>query len=514
MACHDFEVIPPDLLQYASPSERKAYEAALFRCVTLASPLDFSLAMRPETEDFRHSRLVSNKIASLEPGGKLLITMPPRAGKSFTVSEAAPAWAIASDPNNRVGHATYGHDFTVTFGRQIRRMLLDGRRFGATPRLDPAAKAVDMFFVHPNDGRGFYFADGVGGGFTGRGFDWLFLDDLIKNDEEAQSQVIRDKTWQWIIRVALTRLEPGARVVGIGTPWHEDDWIGRAIESGEWEWLNLPALAEEDDPLDRVVGEALNRERYDEEYFEKIKLRDPVTFAAMYQGHPTPEDGDVFQKGNLRFFRELPPKEKWGARFATLDLAHSKKQKADFSVLSVWMVTKPPWPRLYWLAMFRDKVSSGDHADWVFGHLDGIDKDFYPRWIVVGDKTFGSSLMDTERKHPRPGKPPFKPVPENEDKWNKAQPAAALTKWGGLWLPEDAPWLPETIHEMMLFPNGAHDDIVDTLSFAGQEYNNQPWAKQQQKQKQALSLEDRVKERLTIMKRPKKLIRLRKDLMR
>lgn len=513
MECHDFKPIPPELLVHATTAERQAYEAALYRCVALQSPIDFLLAVNKSTVDYRHSRYVSTLIANLEPGEKLLITEPPRAGKSFIVSEGAPSWALATNPDNRVGHATYGHDFTINFGRTIRRYIQEGRAQHLTPRLDPGAKAVDSFFIHPSDGSGFYFGDGVGGGFTGRGFDWLFLDDLIKNDEEAQSQIIRDKVWQWIIRVALTRLEPGARVVGIGTPWHEDDWIGRAKETGEWKVVNLAALAEENDPLHREKDEPLNPERYTKEDFEKIRLRDPLTFAAMYQGHPTPEDGDVFKGSKLQYYEELPPQDRWGARFATVDLAHSKKQRADFSVLSVWMVTKPPRPRLYWIAMFRDKVSSGDHLDWIYGNLESIEPGLKPRWIAVGNKTFGSTLMDVAHKHPRPGQPPFKPVPEETDKRTHAQPAAALNTQGLIWLPKDGVWVGEAVGEMMMFDNGAHDDIVDTVSMAAGEYNSQPWASLKKREEPGLTPKDKADEQIKKMQRRSKRGIRRKSLM-
>lgn len=521
MDCRNFTPIPDELLVHATQAEREAYEKALFRCVAMASPLDFMLAVDQQTKDYRHSRFISDKVAAAVPGDKILFTMPPREGKSWLISKGVPAWAIARDPRTQVLHATYAHDFTVTFGRAIRRMIQTGQKLGIAPRLDPTAKAVDNFFVHPDDGSGFYFGDGVGGGFTGRGGHIILLDDLIKNKEEADSQFMRDKTWDWMESVALTREESlededggYGIILGVGTPWHEDDWIGRARLTGEWKVYNLAALAEEGDPLGRPEGEALNPVRRSRTFYLGVKARNPLTFAAMYQGHPSPEDGDVFQKSTLRYYKELPPPDTWGAKFATVDLAHSKKRRADFSVLSVWLVTKPPRPRLYWIAMFRDKIASGDHMDWVYGQLGSIEPELRPRWIVVGDKTFGSSLMDAARKHPVPGMPPFKPVDENEDKWSKAQPAAALQKQGGLWVPEDAPWIGDAITEMMMFPNGKHDDIVDTLAYAGGEFNMQPWVRRQKEDNEADQSPEAKARRYMESKRKKKSPRrLRKRIM-
>ncbi len=466
----DFELIPDDLLALASPKERKAYEAALRRHVALLSPLDFALATRQDAQEWPHSRFVSNVLADMQPGEKVILMMPPRHGKSYLVSETMIAWLLARNPNEHIIHATYAHDFTAKFGRKSRNLLQHAYKMGLAPRLDPSAKAIDNFLIHPSEGEGDYVGTGVGGQITGLPASRLLLDDLVKNKEEADSKLIRDKTWAWLVEDALTRLEPGATAVLIGTPRHEDDVIGRAAASGEWRVVRMPAIAESDDVLGRAEGEALCPQRYTVFDLENIKKRSPSTFTALYQCRPTPEDGDVFKDKNLLTYTALPEGKK-GRRFAVLDTAHSKKKRADYTVLACFFASAPPYPKLYVTHVFRERVESGETMAWVDRQINSMERAEWPSFIGVEDKTFGSTLLSSARLHGRNGMPLFRPLTADTDKITRAQDAATLSTQGQLLFLEDAPWEPDARHECLVFPNGAHDDIVDTISYAGIEFN-------------------------------------------
>lgn len=465
----DFELIPDELLALASPAERKAYESALRRHVALLSPLDFALATREGAQEWRHSRFVSDVIAGMAPGDKVILMMPPRHGKSWLLSETVPAWALANDPNAHILHATYAHDFTAKFGRKSRNLVQHANHMGLTPRLDPSAKAIDNFMVHPSEGEGDYLGTGVGGQVTGLPGNWLLADDLVKNKEEADSKLIRDKTWGWFIDDWLTRMEPGARAILLGTPRHEDDVIGRAAATGEWQVIRLPAFAEDDDVLGRRPGEALCPERYDETALEQIKRRNPTTFTSLYQCRPSPEDGDVFKGKNLLLYKAIPEGKK-GIRFAIMDTAHSTKKRADYTVLACFFASAPPHPKLYVTHVFRERVESGETLAWVDRQINTMERAEWPAYIGVEDKTFGSTLLSAARIHGRNGMPLFRPLTADTDKVTRAQDAASLSTQGQLLLLEDAPWEADARHELLAFPNGMHDDIVDTISYAAIEF--------------------------------------------
>src|SRR5688572_14107221 len=98
----DFQIIPPELLDLASPAERKAYAIALQRHMAKQSPLDFAQALKDRAERYAHSVFVSNIIAAMEPEDKVIILMPPRVGKSYLISESVPGWVHANDPNAHI----------------------------------------------------------------------------------------------------------------------------------------------------------------------------------------------------------------------------------------------------------------------------------------------------------------------------------------------------------------------------------------------------------------------------
>ena len=212
-----------------------------------------------------HLELLNRKLVDLAAGQirRLLVTMPPRHGKSELCSVYLPAWYLGNYPERRIILASYESDFAASWGRRVRDVLEQHGQhlFEVSLRADSAAA-----YRWDLDGyTGGMIAVGVGGAATGRGADLFIIDDPVKSPEEAQSQTMSRRIWDWYRGVARTRLEPGGAMLLIMTRWSEDDLAGRLLadRDGEaWEVLNLPALAEDDDPIGRVPGEALWPERF------------------------------------------------------------------------------------------------------------------------------------------------------------------------------------------------------------------------------------------------------------
>jgi len=473
-----FEIIPEDLLAYASPAEREAYKQALRVHLAKHSPLDFAIATRPESIDFRASRFVSDKIAAMQPGEILVLLMPPRHGKSFIVSESAPAWIHANDPHAGIIHVTYSADFTKNkFGEKNRNLMQRSSQLGIGPRLSGSSKSKEFYSIHPDDGRGFYLATGPGGRVTGEGANWLIIDDLIKNDEEAQSETIRNKTWDFFVDDAMSRLEPGARVILMMTPRHEDDVLHRAIKTGMIDHVvRLPALPDDSlpdpDPLDREPGEPLVPERYDNADLEKIRALSERRWTTQYMLRPRPKDGEMFKLAHFKTWTKLPAN---GFYFATVDLAHSLKTRADWSVIAVWFASSPPYPKLHLVRLFRDKVPSGEHLEWFDRCMGTIPQAERPRWAGVEDKTFGSTMLSAARRLGRRGKVLLRPLLADTDKVTRAQTAVTLGTQGQLVIPaEDLPWKEEWLSEHLGFDKAAHDDQVDCTAYAAIEFSKAP----------------------------------------
>lgn len=414
--------------------------------------------------------------------GRVIVTMPPRHGKSHYVSEFLPSWLLGTRPDWRVILASYEADFAASWGAKVRGHIRDhGRRvFGV--RISRESSARGRWDIA---GRlGGMLSAGVGGAVTGRGAHVLIIDDPVKNAEAALSKTKRDKTWEWYTSTVYTRLEPGGTIILMATRWAEDDLIGRVLrhaaeqrkagdpDAEEWEVVNLPALAGPADPLGRQPGEALWPARYDEARLRRIrKAIGGVWFDALYQQNPTTEGGGVFKRSGFRYYRAGGTgAERWFelgderilastcTRFATMDLASSEAEAADWTVLAVW--AKTPDNRLLLLDVLREQTATGHlrmmAAAW---------QKWAPTYIGVEQEKVGTMMTRMARRQGATIKALF----PDADKVTRAIPAGIRVDAGDVWFPTEAaaPFdLAELERELEEFPTGEHDDFADCLAYA------------------------------------------------
>ncbi|MFI0912520.1 terminase large subunit domain-containing protein [Streptomyces abikoensis] len=246
----------------------------------------------------RHLDLVDRafeRVAAGQPT-RLLLTMPPRHGKSRRAARWAPLWYLRRRPDHRVMIASYSSDLADDHGRWIRDAILTyGPQIGVALR--PGSSAANRFDLDGAEGG--FVAAGVGGGLTGKGAHLAVVDDPIKDAAEAGSPTMRRRLWEWWQAVLLTRIEPGGSVIVIQTRWDEDDLAGRLLaeEAERWTHIDLPALAlTASDALGRPVGAALWPERYDEPALDEIRRSvGERVWWSLYMQQPRPMEGGVWQ---------------------------------------------------------------------------------------------------------------------------------------------------------------------------------------------------------------------------
>lgn len=479
--------LTPEQLAVASAAELAAYQSALEMELALSSPLAFAQYVSPTAvESQPHLELLDRLIVDLvndrlvhpktgEVVKRLAISIPPRHGKSTLISEHTPPWFLANFPDWKIILASYEADFASSWGKKARTILEDHPEFGVP--LDTTSRASGRWdLAAPN--RGGMFCAGVGGPATGKGANLLIIDDPVKNSEEAQSETFRERNWDWYISTAKSRLEPrNAYTIILQTRWHEDDLMGRMLERqpDKWYAVNLPAICDdEDDPLGREVGEALCPEWYDVDSLEDIRTdeEDGRWFSALYQGQPTTKGGGIFKEDNFQYWRRSPDGTYYilgddyvarsdCTRFATVDLAATEKTTADFSVFSVWDVT--PDRSLILVGRERVKIESADHSTWLVRHFRG----WKPGYVIVEKVTFGLTLIQAALRQGLP----VREGKADKDKTARAIVAGTVVDAKRAWFPrtEVAPWIVEWNKELLAFPNGAHDDQVDTFAYAAKE---------------------------------------------
>ena len=427
----------------------------------------------------RHHKALAAALEELFKGRwlRLIVTMPPRHGKSELVSKRFPSWVLGKRPDWEIIQATYNEEFALDFGRKVREIVREPvyKQIFPDTKLKIGTQAAERFETTENGGAAFA---GVGGSITGRGADILIGDDLIKDRDAAESLNARNKAWSWFWDVFMSRMkDESGRVALVMTRWHEDDIIGRLIdpknehynkaEAAKWRIIELPAIALADDALGREPGEVLWPERYGVEYFESIKRVSPRTFNSLYQGRPTPEDGDFFKASMLVEYdkEDLPPLEQLRI-YAASDHAVSIKQGGDFTCLmpvgvdnedNIWVL-----PDVVWRRMQSDVT--------VEAMLDIIERDKPLTWWAEDDhinKSIGPFLY--KRMEERKIYCFIVPVHPARDKETRAQAIRARMAMQKVRFPKFAPWWADAKNQLLGFPNMRHDDFVDPLAHLGRQ---------------------------------------------
>lgn len=397
---------------------------------------------------------VRRKLEEQESGKirHLGITLPPQHGKSTLTTVHYAVYRLACNPALRIAIGCYNQTFAAEFGREAKKLAET-----AGLELAPDSKAASAWKTMQGGG---IISVGVGAGITGRPVDLLIIDDPIKNREEANSPVYRERVWSWYRDDLYTRLQSGSAIIMIMTRWHEDDLWGRiaASESANlWEFVRLPAIAEADDPLGRAEGEALCPERFTAgDLAEKRTTLGEYGFAALYQGLPRPREGGLFKADWLPIVNKAPDDIKSRVRYwdfagslegdYTVGVLLSKTRSGVYYIEDVQRIrgTSFQVERLVAKTAERDGQEVKIYIEQEPGSGGLYQVNAYVRLLagysVRGDKPSGS-------------------------KTTRADGLAAQAEAGNVRLVR-GPWNNEYIDELCAFPTGVHDDQVDATSGA------------------------------------------------
>lgn len=438
-------------------SPQTAASELLLRRKARQSLIAFSEYTNPAYIPAPHHNLIAEKLESVGRGEikRLMIAMPPRHGKSELASRRFPAMLMGLYPGKQVIAASYNSDLANDFGREVRN-IVDSPEYGMLfdTRLAQDSKAANRW--HTNAG-GMYVAAGVGTAITGRGADVLLIDDPFKDREEADSELRRQRVWDWYTSTAYTRLMPGGAIVVINTRWHDDDLSGRLLAEqanggDQWELLSLPAID--------IGGNALWPEWYPLERLEQIRGVLPARdWNSLYQQNPIPDDGDYFKSGWFGEYDELPANLRmYGASdYAVTDGDGDFTEHGIAGVDSNNNLYVADWWRGQtaadvWIEKKCDMILEHKPHCW-FGEAGPIRRAIEP---------FLMRRMQAREAYCR-----IEWLPSISDKPTRARPIQALASMGKVYFPKNAPWKHELLAQMLRFPAGKYDDGVDVMSLFG-----------------------------------------------
>jgi len=395
----------------------------------------------------------------------LILNTPPQVGKSTTGTETFPAWWQMKNPDKGCIIVSYGDDLAERFGKaNMEKVEEFGHLFGV--ELDPKESSSKKFKLHKHKGR--TISRGYGSALTGFTGNLIFIDDPVKNAVEADSERDRNKKWADFERSIKTRLGAGDKLVLIMTRWHEDDLAGRIIETygDRTTVINIPCECEDvDDPLGREIGDSICPEiGKDNEWLKDFKSsliseEGRRTWNALYQGRPTEREGNVLKRDWWQYYERKDyenGKLVFDRMIMSVDATFKDRKNNDFVAITVWGKKEN---RIYLVDLINDRLN-------FTATIRAIEmmKLRYPRVgnILIEDKANGTAIIQvlSEKMFG------ITPVTPHESKEARVDAVSFAIEAGNVYLPKDKNFTWEFIDQCATFPNGKHDDIVDSMSQA------------------------------------------------
>ena len=415
--------------------------------------------------------LIADRLEQCRQGKikRLIINMPPRYLKSHCASVSFVAWLLGHDPAAQIICASYAMDLAEKLALDCRNVMETAwYQQNFRTRLAPERRRVSDFKTTE---KGTRMATSVGGVLTGRGADFILIDDPLK-PEDALSQTLRSSVNAWYDSTLLSRLnnKKAGCIIIIMQRLHQDDLVGHVLGQDDWTVLNLPAIATDDEThrfeslfgtveYHRKMGEPLHAERESIEMLNDTRARiGSYIFSSQYQQDPISKEGAIVKSGWLMTYDLPPPAHEAPYILQSWDTAVKATDLNDFSVCTTWAFVND---RYYLLDVFRKRLEFPQLKAAVID----LSQRFRPRKILIEDKASGSSLIQ-EMSGQVNGALVAYQLPPNRDKLMRLTAQTDLFESGKVFLPVQAPWLEDYRHELCAFPGSKFDDQVDSTTQA------------------------------------------------
>ena len=429
--------------------------------------LKFVESVWPDFIEGAHHRVFASKLQEVAEGKlkRLIVNMPPRHTKSEFASNFFPAWLVGRNPKLKIIQTTHTGELAMNFGRKMRNLIDSAEYKKIFPKaaLAPDSKSAGRWTTTQG---GEYFAAGVGGAITGRGADLLIIDDP-HSEQDALSAASMDNAYEWYTSGPRQRLQPGGSIVIVMTRWSERDLTAKVLKqqafdtrADQWEVIEFPAIIESE--KEGKPDKALWPEFWKIEELLGVKASlSAQKWSAQWLQQPTSDTISIIK----RTWWKCWEKEKIPGLDYTIqsyDTAYLKNEHADYSAITTWGVFHPEedsGPNLILLDSVKGRYE--------FPELKRVALKSYHYWepdvVIIEAKASGSPLTQELRAM---GIPVMNFSPgKGQDKHARVNAVAPLFESGMIWAPEKS-FAEEIIEECAQFPNGEHDDLVDSMTQA------------------------------------------------
>lgn len=415
-----------------------------------------------------HILAIAHQLNRVEDGGllRLIAALPPRYGKSKIISVIWVAWMLGRDPTRSFVCVSYSNELSGKLARDCLTIMQSAWYRKLFPKTVVSVKRSAAYDFDTTAGGG-RLATSVSGTLTGRGGDYIILDDVMK-PEEANSEGHRNSLHEWFQSTLASRLNDKSSgvIILVMQRLHEDDLVGRLTKQEGWHLLKLPAISTTDQliPLTNGIthlfkaGEVLHTEREPREVLDALRnTMGSYAFAAQYLQDPVPAVGNIIQAHWFKRYGWHSLDLRQGQIVMSLDTASKDNPHNDYTACVVARVWRGD---VYVLEVVRERLQMPQLLKRVIALADK----HRPHVLLIEDQASGTQLIQLLEASRHPGAPrPIGRRPEG-DKASRVLGITPMIESGRLFLPEDAPWLADFAAELLAFPNGRHDDQVDALT--------------------------------------------------
>lgn len=463
-------------------------ESAYIGKLAAMAPYDLAAyheMVNPHEPPAAHHLFICDHLMKVEAGeiATLVLSLPPGSAKSTYGSRSFAQWFMGRNPDKRVLAVGHSQKFVEDEFSKPNRNVIGSDIFGAAfpdVILNPNEKSSSFWRLE--GWRGSYACRGALAGVAGLRANLILGDDPFKTAADAMSETIRGNIWRWWTADLMSRRLPGAPQVLIMTRWHSEDVAGH-IERLNNEYqearrdnprakspipqpaviLNIPAEAEENDPLGREVGEWLWQDFYGPEHYETLRATMPPSlWAALYLGKPMDTMGDyISEEQFLRYDR--PPvnvKDKplqWVKTVMSVDSASKGNERSDNTAI---LVFRQDTKGTHYLV---DVWKGKPQMEVLIRTMSRMMRHWQVNYALIEDSGMGIQILENyQGKLPAP-LTRYTPSGKGSKDFRFDAAAPWITS-GKILFPKQAPWLVDFINELVAFPNGANDDQVDAFS--------------------------------------------------
>ena len=464
-----------EMTAYLQALDNKATDGATRSKISLLLEMDkvekskesflyFVTQMWPIFISGAHHKIMADAFERVAKGElkRLIINMPPRHTKSEFASFLLPAWFLGKFPHKKIIQTAHTAELATGFGRKVRNLVSsEPYQKVFQTKLSSDSKAAGRWNTHMG---GDYFAIGVGGAVTGKGADLLIIDDPHSEQEAKQANpAVFDNVYEWFTSGPRQRLQPGGAIIIVMTRWSKRDLTGQILKNAakegvdQWEVIDFPAIMPNGNPLWPGF--------WSKPALEALKSELPVSkWEAQYQQNPTSEEGAIIKRDQWQIWTEdKPPSVEYIIQ--SWDTAFEKNNRADYSACTTWGIFQHPdkhgnlKANIILLDAFKERMEFPDLKSKALE----LYKEYEPDTLIVEKRAAGAPLIYEMRKM---GIPMSEYTPgKGNDKISRVNAISDLFASGMVWCPETR-WAEEVMDELASFPNGDHDDLVDSSSQA------------------------------------------------